>query len=121
MINIGNITAQATLYLYESKIRHSTTEKKINTMETAVIVAIFVTLTVPFVVPSSPAIKPKETTKNPNVMPPKTHNFTKSLDSLSRPYKAADVGIEPPRIDPSKAINLVACDKCKKHITGHDM
>jgi hypothetical protein len=111
MINIGNITTQATLYLYESKIMHSTTVKKISNMETAVIVTIFVTLTVPFVVPSSPAIKPNEMTKTPNVMPPKTHNFTGSLDSLSRPYKAADVGIEPPSIEASKAVYLAACDK----------
>jgi len=109
MVNIGNIQAQTALYLSESKSIHSTTVKKINTMETAVIVAIFVNLTVPFVVPSSPAIKPDEMTKTPNVMPPKMHNFTRSLDALSRPYKAADVGIEPPSIDPNRAVYLLAC------------
>jgi hypothetical protein len=82
-------------------------------METAIIVAIFVNLTVPFVVPNSPAIKPDEMIKTPNVMPPKTHNFTRSLDVLSRPYKAADVGIDPPSIDPNRAVYLLACESVR--------
>lgn len=120
MINQENITAQPTVYWYESKIIHSTTVKKTNTIEMATTVATFVYLTVPSVVPSSPAIKPDETTKTPNTILPKVNNFTRSVDAWRRPYRAADVGIEPPSREPNRAVYLVACDKCKKHNTGHN-